>query len=249
VNSNVYLHEVIYTVPGREEPYAASVVSLRYDPSRRKVGGPVHPPLLQGRTAETSGEFPRVINIWENTWQGQAQRLAAQFRDERRDTAMEDWWNRNLHLRRGGYDRLLIPAAYSPSTDDLAKRRARAEVVLHEILWLPFGEPAVYLRRLQKELLPAAKRLGIDLLGAFRVAMRPRQVLVLLGARKWAHLARFLERSQSDRAERGALSAWTDYRERVVARAETLVLLPVRSDLLAGRNPRSGKAFSWPDRG
>ena len=34
MNPNMYLHEIIRTVPGREEPYMASVASLHHDPTR-----------------------------------------------------------------------------------------------------------------------------------------------------------------------------------------------------------------------
>jgi hypothetical protein len=34
VNEHIYLHEIIRTVPGREEPYLASVASVHHDPTR-----------------------------------------------------------------------------------------------------------------------------------------------------------------------------------------------------------------------
>ena len=157
--------------------------------------------------------------------------LAAQFQDAKRDTAMEDWWNRNLHLRRGGYDRILIPADYSPTRAELSARGARGQVFVHEILWLPFGEPEKYLRELERLLLPAARRYGVELIGAFRVALRPRQVLTLVGAREWSGLGAFIDAAESD----ADLRTWHAYRSAVIARAEELVLLPVRHDPLAVR--------------
>jgi hypothetical protein len=231
VNPKIYLHEIIRTVPGREEPYAASVLSLHHDPLRAEGRAEAPGTLAQLRTAQTSGAWPSVINIWENTWAGQVRSLTSQFQDGRRDTAMEDWWNRNLHLRRGGYDRLLIPAAYSPTRAELRARGARGEVFLHEIGWLSFGEPERYLAELERLLLPALPRYGMELIGAFRVAMRPRQVLTLLGAREWAGLGAFLDAAQSD----PDLRNWNAYRGARLARAEELVLLPVRHDPLAGR--------------
>ncbi len=228
MNPKIYLHEVIRSVPGREEPYAASVLSLHHDPVRLG-GGDLPGTLGQFRTAQTSGAWPSVINIWENTWAGQVRDLVGQFQDAVRDTAMEDWWNRNLHLRRGGYDRILIPAEYSPTRAELRARGAAGEVFVHEILWLPFGEPETYLRELERLLLPAAQRYGMDLIGAFRVALRPRQVLTLLGAREWAGLGAFIEAAGSD----ADLRTWHTYRGAKIRRAEELVLLPVRHDPLA----------------
>ena len=130
MNTNIYLHEIIRTVPGREEPYLASVLSLHYEPARRGRG---HPAFAQFRSAGTSGAWPCAINIWENTWAGQAADLSRQFQDAQRDTAMEDWWNRNLHLRRGGYDRLLIPASFSPT---LADRYASIDNLINPVFFI-----------------------------------------------------------------------------------------------------------------
>ena len=114
MNPNIYLHEIIRTVPGREEPYMASVLSVHSDGARRR-GEQAPGAFGQFRSAGVSGSWPGAINIWENTWSGLARDLKLQFQDAARDTAMEEWWNRNLHLRRGGYDRILIPAPFSPS--------------------------------------------------------------------------------------------------------------------------------------
>lgn len=229
MNPYIYLHEIIRTVPGREEPYLASVLSLHHDPTRsdrepRAAFG-------QFRSVQTSGPWPCGINIWENTWKGQTDDLVGQFLDARRDVAMEDWWNRNLHLRRGGYDRLLVPAPYSPTLADLEAGSVTGEVFWHEILWLPFGEPRRYLDALHDQLLPILERLGLDLVGAFRVAMRPRQVLTILGAREWSRLGAYLDDSARD----PRLRQWNDYRGRTVERAEEMLLLPARHGPLAPR--------------
>lgn len=226
MNPYMYLHEIVRTVPGREEPYLASVLSLHHEPSRRDRGRPA---FGQFRSIQTSGSWPCGINIWENTWAGQTEDLVSQFQDAQRDVAMEEWWNRNLHLRRGGYDRMLIPAPYSPAQADLEARSVQGEVFLHEIRWLPFGEPQQYLDRLERELLPAFERHGLDLVGAFRVAMRPRQVLTVVGAREWSHLSSFLANADHDTA----LKPWREYQAATVERAEELILLPARHDPLA----------------
>jgi hypothetical protein len=228
VNPNIYLHEIIRTVPGREEPYLASVLSIHDEPTRRDRGRGA---FAQFRSVETSGPWPCGINIWENTWAGQTEDLVSQFQDAQRDVAMEEWWNRNLHLRRGGYDRLLVPAPYSPTLAELVARGVTGEVFLHEILWLPFGEPAHYLDQLEHELMPAYERFGLDLVGAFRVAMRPRQVVTIVGAREWSRLGALFRESERD----PALRQWNEYRANTVEQAEELVLIPARHGPLARR--------------
>jgi hypothetical protein len=222
VNPYIYLHEVIRTVPGREEPYLASVLSLHFEPGRAYRDE--RETLGQFRSIQTSGAWPLGINIWEKTWGGQTDDLVTQFQDARRDTKMEDWWNRNLHLRRGGYDRLLIPTDYSPTLADLVARGVTGEVFWHEVAWLPFGEPRRYLDAMGEQLLPALEEFGLDLVGAFRVAMRPRQVLTIIGAREWSHLGAFMNASTSH----AGLKQWNAYRAETIDQAEELMLLPAR---------------------
>jgi hypothetical protein len=221
VNPNIYLHEIVRTVPGREEPYLASVLSLHHEPVRCRRGRPA---FAQFRSVSTSGAWPCGIDIWENTWAGQTEDLVSQFQDAERDVAMEEWWNRNLHLRRGAYDRLLIPAPWSPTLAELGSRGVRGEGFLQEIRWLAFGEPRRYLDTFEERLMPALERLGLDLVGAFRVAMRPRQVVTLLGARGWKGLGSLLDQSVRD----PDLRSWQAYRASVVEQAEELLLLPAR---------------------
>jgi hypothetical protein len=68
------------------------------------------------------------------------------------------------------------------------------------------------------------ERLGLDLLGAYRVAMRPRQVLTLVGAREWSGLAELAQATRTD----PAVAAWDRYRAEVTEQAEEMVLLPAR---------------------
>jgi hypothetical protein len=230
MNPYVYLHEIVRTVPGREEPYTASVLGVRFDPTRHVPGRKVHDALTQLRSAETSGQWPCAVNVWENTWEGLTGSLKRQFQDTERDVNMEDWWNRNLHLRRGGYDRVLVPAPWSPAAGQLRERKIRCDVVLHEVVWLPLGEPRRYLGEFEQHVLPAAARYGVEIIGAFTVAMRPGQVLTLLGAPEWSQLGRFMRAM----AEDADLIAWKKYRDLQVARSEDMVMIPVRHDKLAG---------------
>jgi hypothetical protein len=226
----VYLHEIMRTVPGREEPYMASVLSVVERPGR--VGPRAHGQLGQFRTAETSGPFPLVINIWEQTWQSQADALEHQFADAHRDRGMEDWWNRNLHLRRGGYDRILIPSAYTLDSAGLARAEVRGRVFLHEILWLPLGAADDYLAALERQFLPIARRFDWQLVGAYRVSQRPRQAVVLFALRHWSDLARLL----AARAEESELRRWFEYRDRTALDLHELVLLPGRMNPLGIRD-------------
>jgi len=232
VNPHIYLHEVMYTVPGKEEAYMTSVMSIRDDPGR--ADRRTHGAFGQWRTVDSSGSWPGVINIWEEDWDALADDLAAQFHAAQRDVALEQWWNRNVHLRTGGYDRVLIPAAYSPTKDELCNRGFTGEVFLHEIVRLPFGETDRYLDRVERQLLPALGRHGVELAGAFEVAMRPRQVITILGAPEWHQLTSLLAATDSD----DDLRAFHAYRNDAVEELDELMLIPARHDAFAtGRSP------------
>ena len=226
-NPNIYLHEIVRTVPGREEPYLASVLSLHHEPSRAGLG---HPAFAQFRTVPGSGPWPLAINVWENTWAGQTADLVGQFLDTERDVAMEEWWNRNLHLRRGGYDRLLVPTPWSPTLADLEAGGVTGEVFLQEIAWLPFGEPDRYLDALEA-LRPVLAGIGVTVVGAWTVAMRPRQVLTLFAAQTWSGITDLAD------ALDPALAAWRDRRATTIDRLEEMLLLPARHGPLVAPRP------------
>lgn len=222
MNPNVYLHEFVKTPVGREDAYAASVVSMRWNPARASRS---HWALGQYKSAGVSGGWPWVINIWEHNWDSLTVALRNQFADAGRDTALESWWNRALHLRSGGYDRLLLPASYSPTRTAIRPKYRRWKVYLQEIVWLPLGEPAAYLERLQA-VLPAMNRMGVELAGAFEVAMRPNQAMTLFAADDWAAMAAWINAMIGD----ASLAGWRGYRDATIIRSDELLLLPVRHD-------------------
>lgn len=226
----IYLHEVIRVVPGQEELYCSSMIGhsegTRYlGPDPPPPGEPA--PLLtvgQFRTAQVSGSWPAVINLWAaDAWEDRVARLKMQFAGGE-SAFLEEWWNRNLTLRRGGYDRILLPAAYSPPMAAFERGEVRGRVFLHEIVRVPFGEADAYLERLGQTFLPAAGRFGWQLVGAYRVALRPCEVLTIWAMREWPMLSRLLAAAGSD----AELRDWQRYREAIVTGYEEMVMLPVR---------------------
>jgi hypothetical protein len=227
----IYLHEIIRVVPGREEAYMASVLSLQFIPGRKGSAGH-HGQLGQFRAAETSGAWPKVVNIWQHdSWSNLTANLKRQFQDAERDTGMEEWWQANTALRHGGHDRVLLPAAYSPDKQGLASSGVQGRVFLHEIVKLPIGEAPAYLDRLGSDFLPAAAGRGWQLVGAYRVAWRPREVLTLWAMREWSQLGAVLRERETD----PGLRDWFAYRDRLVRESEEMILLPGRMNPLGLR--------------
>jgi hypothetical protein len=104
---------------------------------------------------------------------------------------------------------------------------------LHEIIHLPFDEPDRYLDQVEQHLLPGLARHGVELVGAFRVAMRPRQVLTIVGAPTWADLAALLAAMPTD----PDLHPFARYRADVVEHVDELMLIPARHDSFATGRP------------
>jgi hypothetical protein len=224
--ATLYLHEVVETVAGNEERYMTSVLAsseqarwLGPNPPARDDKRPIE--LGQYRTAEASGRWPKVINIWrDTTWEQFVDAWVLQFASDNKQ--LEDWWQRNLTLRSQGYDRVLIAAPYSPSIDEHMARRTQARAVMHMIDYCRFGEAQNYIDRMGSDFLPAAAKHGWGIIGAFRVAYRPRQVLSMWGLRDWSAAGAVLSGSDP------AIQAWSAYRESVVEQCEEMVLMPGR---------------------
>ncbi|MBM4268337.1 MAG: hypothetical protein FJ144_17295 [Deltaproteobacteria bacterium] len=222
----IYLHEIIRVVPGREEDYMASVLSLSFIPDRKRERVGHLGQLGLFRAAEHSGRWPAVVNVWEHTdWGTLTHALARQFQDTARDAKMEDWWRANTDLRSGGHDRVLLPTAYTRDRASLERDGVRGRLFVHEIVKLNLGAVPQYLERLG-DVLPSARALGWELVGAYRVAWRPREALILWALDEWAALGRLSGASDAK------VRAWNDHRASVTVDLEEIVLLPGRMNPL-----------------
>ena len=229
---SIYLHEIVSVVPGREEEYMASVLSLLSIPERRKPGLKYALPVGLFRTAQHSGPWPRVVNLWEHEgWETLTGALSRQFRDQARDEKMEAWWKANTDLRTGGHDRVLLPSETTRDRRGLARDGIRGRVFVHEIVKLPLGESTPFLERLAG-IEPAFERIGWLKVGAYRVAWRPREVVLLWALPEWNSIGA-LEQAATEDSE---LASWVDYRNQIVQGVEEMILLPGRMNPLSLRD-------------
>jgi len=90
------------------------------------------------------------------------------------DPKLKAWWDVAQNYRSGGFDRLIIPAGYSPTVDEFCKnpKVVGAKVFYHERIQIQPGQAKSYLSMLEQEWLPVANSLNMHLVGAFRTAMR-----------------------------------------------------------------------------
>ena len=165
----------------------------------------------------STGDWPRVINLWEmRGWDHWAELLEYQYA-KAQPPELRSWWNRALAWRSGGFDRILEPAPFSPTRAELIDRGVRGLACLQELATVKAGAAEQYLDALATRWLDAAASRGLTLVGAWRTAMRDTEAVVLWSLPTFAALTRHLGTLHDDLGSRDWLEQareWrVDYRE------------------------------------
>ncbi len=186
MNTNVYIHEYIDIIlQGRPQYFEHMTTGWSRGMAERsmKCFG------VWGTFGSTAA-WPEVINMWELPgWEG----MARNFKIETNHPSMQNpelkkWWDEAQKLRSGGYDRLMVPAPYSPTAAQMAanKRIVGSRVFYHERIDTVPGMARTYLSMLEQEWIPVARELGMELTGAFRTALRnDSECVVIWAIREW----------------------------------------------------------------
>jgi hypothetical protein len=135
-------------------------------------------------TIGSTGRWPEVVNMWElDGWDGLVQNFEVETAGGgEQDPSLAEWWSVAANLRRGGFDRVLVPDEGSRSIDELCAAGVRGELYCHEIVHVPVGRAIAYLDALRTtaQLLYAAE--GLELVGSFRTALRADDECITLWA-------------------------------------------------------------------
>ncbi len=213
-NGCLYLHETIDIVGTGSEPYKAHTGAL--GTGRTDGGAPL---VGTWQQSGSTGAWPAVVNLWEmRGWDHWAEILARQYtRASGQEAKLGRWWTEATKYRSGGFDRILEPAPFSPTRDELIARDVRGLACLQEIATVKPGAAACYLDALASHWLPAAAARGLTLLGAWRTAMRDTEAVALWSLPTFAALTTHLGTLDADAAARDwreRARAWrVDYRE------------------------------------
>jgi hypothetical protein len=184
-NSKIYIHELV-DILGQNRAKYMHHMTANWGP----IGRSERNMLCVGvwATVGSTERWPQTVNLWElDGWQG----LAANFRHEfesptLQDPALEQWWAEAANFRSGGYDRILIPAAYSPTLEEAMERDVGGEVYSHETVQVVPGHAKTYLAMLEQDWMPIAGRIGLQLVGAYRTAMvNDSEVIVIWSIDSW----------------------------------------------------------------
>lgn len=190
-------------------------------------------------TVGSTGRWPEVVNMWElDGWDG----LAANFEHElthpgMQDPSLREWWSVAATLRRGGVDRILEPAAWARSIDDLVAANAGGAFYAQELIRVAAGENRPLLDALETVGRPTAAALGVGLLGGFRVAMADdREAIAIWTFPDWPTWVAY-EQAWS---ETGAMAPW---RAALLGRdarfRRTLMVDAPLAPLRTGRQPQA----------
>ncbi len=200
----LYLHETIDIIGDGQQAYLDSVGERASHSERQGLSRLMGTWKVIGSTAR----WPRVVNLWEmDSWSHWAEALERQFIPEKRDPHLGPWWSKATQWRSGGFDRILEPAAYSPTRDELRALGLRAWVCVQSIVRLTPGQRRPYLDAVGGELRPLLEARGLTLMGAYVVPMRSEEAIVIWAAPDFRFLCDLYARRAND-AELQKWGAW-----------------------------------------
>lgn len=229
-NGCVYLHETIDIVGTGSEAYKAHTGALGTD--RTDGGAPL---VGTWQQSGSTGRWPVVVNLWEmNGWDHWAEILERQYtRASGQTPELKRWWAEATKYRSGGFDRILEPAPFSPTRQELVDRGVRGAVQLQEVATVRPGQAARYLEAVATHWLAPAARRGLTLAGAWTTAMRDTEAVLIWSLPGFRTLTDHLGSLGADAASRRWLARArgfrTDWRETVLVPSAWCVTHPDRA--------------------
>jgi hypothetical protein len=184
-NEKVYIHEYIDIIGHNRANYMHHMTA-NWSPIAQRE----RHQLCYGvwGTVGTTRRWPEVVNIWEEDgFDG----LASSFRHEfnhptLQDPALHAWWARAAQFRRSGEDRVLVPAPWTRTIEQLCADGVRGETYAHEMVSVRPGEAWTFIDLVRDVAIPTYEKFGWELAGAFVTAMRnDSEALVLWAVPTW----------------------------------------------------------------
>ena len=238
-NAKLYLHEIIHIVGAGSEPY-------KQHTAERAGRGSSAPLVGMWQQSGSTGDWPKVINLWEmQGWDHWAELLEYQYATPKQPGELKTWWNKALAWRSGGFDRILEPAPFSPTRDELVARGPKGVAFIQEIATVRPGTADAYLETVAARWAPVASRRGMTLAGAWRTAMRDTEAVLLWCFPTYRAYTDHLKTWHTDRdaiAWAVAAREWrTDYRETLLVPSVWNVMHPKWPPAASGTATRRSK--------
>lgn len=241
-NDKVYIHEFIEIIGHNRANYMHHMTA-NWSPMAREV----RDQKCYGvwGTVGTTGRWPEVTNLWEED--GFAG-LSRSFRHELNHPSLQDpdlaeWWARASQFRRGGLDRVLVPAPWTHTIDGLCALDRTFETYAHEIVNVAAGTAWDYLERVREHAIPVHLEFGWELIGAWVTSMRnDDEVLLLWAIPEWGQWGE-LEDNQRRHA---GLAQWRSTASELASEWQRFLLVDAPlSPLRLGRQPEEGDRDSY----
>ncbi|MEZ5166842.1 MAG: hypothetical protein R2695_10245 [Acidimicrobiales bacterium] len=195
----------------------------------------------------STGAWPQVCNIWEEPdLDGLARSFAAEaVGPALQDPKLEKWWKKASEFRRGGFDRILLPAPWMPTVAESLAAGVRAETFAHEVLRCRPGSARDVLERARERAAVAYEPYGWQLVGAWITAMRDEDEAILLWAiADWAAWAR----GEAAQGNDDAIVEWRNAaRTDVVDWHRLLLVAAPLCPFRTGRQPERGDRIDWQE--
>lgn len=237
-NHKIYIHEFIDIIGHNRANYMHHMTA-NWSPNAQEDRAQ----LCYGVWAllGSTGGWPQTVNMWEHEgWDG----LAASFAVEgvgagAQDPKLEKWWARAAEFRRGGFDRILVPAPWTRTITELCADGVRGEVYAHELVQVRPGAAPELLERGREA--PYAPY-GWELTGAFTTAMvNDDEALLLWTIPTWQRWADAEQAAGTD----DALVAWRASLQDIVTSWHRILLVdsplnPMRTGRQPSRDDRTG---------
>ncbi len=203
-SAKVYIHELIDVIGHNRARYMQHMTA-NWCPVARAERNQLC--LGVWATIGSTGAWPQVVNMWElDGWDGLAANFAHETGSGRdQDPSLAEWWAVAASLRRGGFDRIVVPTAWTPGVERLCADGVHGSVYAHELFTVGPGRAGELLDAVGGVGRPEVQALGLTAVGGYEVAMADRsEAIVIWAIPDWPTWARY-ERSWEPG---GALEEW-----------------------------------------
>jgi hypothetical protein len=244
-NECIYIHEFI-DITGHHRADYMHHMTANWSPNAQEERGQ----RCYGvwATLGSTGRWPEVVNIWEHDgWDG----LAASFATEAvgsgaQDPTLAKWWAKAAEFRRGGVDRILVPAPWTRTITQLCADGVTGACYAHELVRVRPGAAGELLDRVRVRADVVRAAFGWELAGAWSTAMANDDECILLWAiPTWQQWAAF----EHDHAyDRDGGTGWRRSLDDVVTGWQrTLLVDSPLCPFRTGRQPSRDDRTDWTD--
>lgn len=244
MNDKVYTHEFIDII-GPNRPNYMHHMTANWSPIAQEE----RDQLCFGvwGTVGTTGQWPQVVNMWEEDgFDGLASGLGHELgRPSLQDEKLEKWWKEAANYRRGGFDRVLVPAPWTRTISELCADGVKGEVYAHETIRIGIGEADDFLSSVRDLGVPTLAPFGWELVGALKTSMHDDgECIVIWAIESWQHWAEYEKAVDRDPAVR----RWRDRCWSGRSFERFLMCDAPLSPMKIGRQPaRSDRHEGWSD--